>query len=383
MTHAPTAPVYLDHAAATSVTPDLAAFLAEAAVRWHANPEAVHAAGRACRKALADAAAEMSETLFPGGGYQVFWTTSATEAMILVGEYHGWQRRAAVTTPAEHPALEAALRRIDNGGELRTTRLGVDGRIDLASLAECLDERVGLVAVHDVQGETGVRQDLAEMREAMRLRCPDAVLLVDTVQSAGKLPIPWREAELDLAFVAGHKLGAAAGAALLWHERRLPDFGRWLREVREKRHRVGRPDPAVALILAEAVRRAEAGRVARSERVSVLNERLRKGLRAMVLPKDAKLVEIPVGVASPYIVSCRIPPYQGAVLVRMLSERGIMVSAGSACEAERQGASRALLAMGVPRHEAFSALRFSFWESNTAADVDRILAALPEVFQRY
>jgi cysteine desulfurase len=78
-----------------------------------------------------------------------------------------------------------------------------------------------------------------------------------------------------------------------------------------------------------------------------------------------------------------LPPYQGAVLVRMLSERGIMVAAGSACEAERQGASRALLAMGVPRHEAFSALRFSFWESNSADDVDRLLETLPEIFQRY
>jgi cysteine desulfurase len=383
VSHADPAAVYLDHAAATSVSPDLAAFLAEAAIRWHANPEAAHVAGRACRKALADATAEMSERLFPGGGYQVFWTTSATEAMVLAGNYPGWRNRAAATTAAEHPALESALRRLDNGGNLRTARLGHDGRLDLDSLAECLDGKVGLVALHDVQSETGVRQDLAGVRTVMRARCPDAVLLADTVQSIGKLPIPWREAELDLAFVAGHKLGAPAGAALLWHERRLPEFGRWLRGVREKDHLVGRPDPAVALTLAEAVRRAEAGRVARGDAISALNSRLRNGLRALKLPKDAKFAEIPADLASPYIVSCRLPPYQGAVLVRMLSERGIMVAAGSACEAERQGASRALLAMGVPRHEAFSALRFSFWESNSADDVDRLLGTLPEIFQRY
>jgi cysteine desulfurase len=375
--------VYLDHAAAASVSADIAGFLAAAVQRCQANPEAAHGAGRDCRKALAEAAESLAETLFPGGGYQVFWMPSATDAMSLVGTFPELGRVAVATTPAEHPALEAALRRMPGDRSVRACRLGRDGRLDPEGLAECLDAGVGLVAVHDVQNETGVRQDLTAIRAAMRRRCPDAVLMVDTVQSAGKLPIPWREAEIDLAFVAGHKLGAPAGAALLWHGRRLPGLGRWLREVRERDHRIGRPDPAIALTLAEAVRRAEAGRASRVDMVARLNARLRQGLRSLSLPKDATFAEVPAEIASPYIVSCRLPPYQGAVLVRMLSERGIMVAAGSACEAERQGASRALLAMGVPRHEAFSALRFSFWEGSTEAEVDRLLATLPEIFRVY
>jgi len=374
---------YLDHAAATTVSADIAAFLAEAAQRRHANPEAAHAAGQDCRKALAEAAASLAEALCPGGEYQSSWMPSATDAMALAAAFPEIGRRSVATSPAEHSALDGALRRIAGSQSLRVCRLGRDGRIDLEALEECLDAGVGLVAVHDVQNETGVRQDLAAIRAAMRRRCPEAVLMADTVQSVGKLSIPWREAEIDLAFVAGHKLGAPAGAALLWHGRRLPAFGRWLRERRERDHRIGRPDPAIALTLAEAVRRAEAGRAARADRVARLNARLRQGLRALALPKDVALAEIPADVASPYIVSWRLPPYQGAVLVRMLSERGIMVAAGSACEAERQGASRALLAMGVPRHEAFSALRVSFWDDSTEADVDRLLVALPEIFRVY
>jgi cysteine desulfurase len=380
---AETKSVYLDHAAATTVSPEVAGFFAAAAMRWHANPEAAHADGTACRKALAEAAVAVCETLFPGGGYQLAWTGSATEAMAMVGTYPGWRKLAVATTPAEHPALAAALARLGPDCELRSVRLGNDGQVEPEALAQCLDERVGLVALHQVQNETGVCQNLAAGRELMRQRCPDAVLLADTVQAAGKLPIPWREAEIDLAFVAGHKLGAPTGGALLWHERRLPEFGRWLRGLREREHRIGRPDPAVALTLAEAVRRAEAGREARRERLSQLNRYLRDGLRRLALPKGAEFAEVPAAVASPYIVACRFPPFQGAVLVRMLAERGVMVAAGSACEAERQGPSRPLLAMGVPRHEAFAALRISFWEPSTRADADRLLQALPEVFANY
>ncbi len=375
--------VYLDHAAAAPVSTEIAALLAEFVLRWQANPEAAHGAGRGCRKTLLEAAESLAETLFPGGGCQVFWMPSATDAMALAATFPGLGRAAVVTTPAEHPALEAALRRMPGERSVRVCRLARDGRIDSEALEECLTPEVGLVAVHDVQNETGVRQDLAAIRAAMRRRCPDAVLMVDTVQSVGKLPIPWREAEIDLAFVAGHKLGAPAGAALLWQARRLSGLGRWLRDVRERDHRIGRPDPAIALTLAEAVRRAEAGRLARTDRVARLNARLRQGLRALSLPKDVTFAEVPAEIASPYIVSCRLPPYQGAVLVRMLSERGIMAAAGSACEAERQGASRALLAMGVPRHEAFSALRFSFWEGSTEVEIDRLLATLPEIFRVY
>ena len=74
---------------------------------------------------------------------------------------------------------------------------------------------------------------------------------------------------------------------------------------------------------------------------------------------------------------------QGAVLVRMLSELGVMTSSGSACAAESPDPSPALLALGYRRNDAYSGLRLSFGGSPAPDTPDFLLAALEKVLQNY
>ncbi len=64
-----------------------------------------------------------------------------------------------------------------------------------------------------------------------------------------------------------------------------------------------------------------------------------------------------------------------------LSERGICASGGSACHSGALEPSRALLAMGVSRESAVSAVRFSFSRYTSRQEIDQLLAVLPEVLE--
>ena len=74
---------------------------------------------------------------------------------------------------------------------------------------------------------------------------------------------------------------------------------------------------------------------------------------------------------------------QGAVLVRMLSEEGVMASSGSACAAESPDPSPALLALGYKRNDAYSGLRLSFGGALAPEAAGILPAALEKVLQNY
>jgi cysteine desulfurase len=69
-------------------------------------------------------------------------------------------------------------------------------------------------------------------------------------------------------------------------------------------------------------------------------------------------------------------------LLFLLDEQGISVSTGSACQAGVAQPSHVLLAMGLSEADAQSALRITLGHTTTEADLDRLVEALPGVYER-
>ena len=115
-----------------------------------------------------------------------------------------------------------------------------------------------------------------------------------------------------------------------------------------------------------------------------MNLELRESLAGIELAGKMKIIfTIPPEDASPFILHITLPGYEGAVLVRMLSEHGITVSSGSACSAESNLPSPALTAMKYNKKDAFSALRISFWRNNSSNDIRRFADTLKAVIKDY
>ena len=331
--------LYFDHAATTPLLPQAREALLDGFARW-ANPSSPHRAGRAARTALEDARARIKAALgWPG---EVILTSGASEALALA---IGRAKAPLVAVSAvEH---EAVLRLAGDAA-----RLAVDARGQVGPAACVLP---GLVAVQQVNNETGVIQPLAEIAAAVR--SAGGVVLADAAQGAGKLPLP----DADLIAISAHKFGGPIGAgALLVRDWALlhPTGGQ------ERGYRPGTENLPGALAMAAAL---EAGN-AWLEDAQALRARLETALvasGAQVIAADAPRLCA--------IGAYRMPGKSATAQLIRFDGMGMAVSAGSACSSGSLRTSHVLDAMGVA--QPGEVIRVSLGRETTADAVDQFVAA--------
>ena len=359
-------PIYLDNAAAAPCDPELLGYFRECASAFPGNQESMGFHGSAAAREIRKKSGELTSAL---PGYTPFFANSGTEVLAIAAEAacrigkHG----EVLTTSLEHPAMEFALKRscARHGMTLRICPADRNG-VNLNEFENLLSEQTSIVAVHHVQSETGGILDLSAIRSLLNRKAPKALLLVDTMQSFGKIPLDIPESKPDFFTLSGQKIGAPGGAVLFCSDR----YAKTVRALRSAEHFGGRcPIPVLLTLLSCAIQSlrqqpenlAHAGQL----RAILLDELKKNGLDFPVT--------LPGNAVSPFIIHLLTAPYQGAILTRALHLDEISVAPGSACESETPGGSRALTAMGYSPKERFCGLRISLWKDNTPEEM-RIFA---------
>ncbi|WP_338420111.1 aminotransferase class V-fold PLP-dependent enzyme [Raineyella fluvialis] len=167
----------------------------------------------------------------------------------------------------------------------------------------------------------------------------------------------------------GHRGAPGAARSLAGSDR--------LRGGQERGVRSGTLAPLLAVGFAAAATEAAADLVVRMSRWEALRSRLLAGLAGLPGVRPHLPAE-----ASPAILNVAFDGCEADDLLLLLDAAGIDASVGSACTAGVSSTSHVLLAMGLPENEARSSLRFSFGASTGEAEVDRLLAALPDALVR-
>lgn len=340
--------VYLDHAATTPIDPAASAAMAEASARW-ANPSSVHAEGRAARAALEDARRRVAAAL--GWSGAVVFTSGGTEALALALASSGGAHFAGAT---EHAAVRLAT------PDARSLPVQADGTIDLAALQAALAgaDRPLVAAMH-ANNETGVLHPIADI--ARIVRAAGGRLVVDCVQSAGKIDLP----DADLLAVSAHKLGGppGVGALLVRDPAALPTPG-----GQEGGHRPGTENlPAIMAFAAALEARADRGWAARAGQLRArLETRVAAAGGEVIAARSPRL---------PTIACLRMPGAEAMLQLIALDLEGYAVSAGAACSSGRVKASHVLTAMGHTERSAGEAIRVSLGHATTAAEVESFAAA--------
>jgi cysteine desulfurase len=338
--------IYLDHASTTPILPQAVEAMRAACASW-ANPSSPHAEGRAARAQLEDARRRIAAAL--GWDGTLIFTSGATEAISLVFERA--KAGSFIVSSVEHPAV------LRSAPDARQVAVRADGTLDLDSLAGALEgaERP-LVAVQSVNNETGVIHPLGEV--AHMVRAAGGLLLADSAQSAGKLPLPGA----DFLVVAAHKFGGppGIGALLIKDPASLHAIG-----GQEGGYRPG--TAAIPSIMGFAAAcEADHGWY---EDATRLRARLDEGVRAAggeVVAGEAPRIAT--------IACYRMPGVPGAAQMMQLDLAGIAVTAGSACASGSLKTSHVLTAMGYAEEAAREVIRVSFGPQTGEADIDALLA---------
>lgn len=372
--------IYLDNAASAPVNPAIMDFFRHALENSYANQEAIHGAAYNLRKQLEECEQALLRALLGDAfGRRVLWTDSGTSAINIALAHPCFSGGEIITTGAEHASMTQALERASNRVHKVNLRRGM---VDMDHLRELLNGDTALVSVHHVQSETGACQDIAAIGKLVKTLAPQALFMVDTIQSAGKLELKG-SAAIDFCFVSGCKTGAPGGGAFIYRDSLYAGakLSAFYDALRKEKHLISRPNPALCMTLTESIKALCAQRAGNLEKVSGLNNLLRETLSERL---DVSMEwTIQAESASPYILHFILPGYQGAVLVRMLSAAGIYIASGSACDAETKTPSRALLATGILPRNAFSGLRISFMPCNTPDEVLALTETLVSVIRNY
>lgn len=379
--------IYLDHAASSP----LRAVAREAWVRAGAeagNASSVHGAGQTARRLLEDAREQVAaaidcdpiEVVFTGGG---------TESINLALKGLWWSRAgdadAVVLPDGEHHAtLDAVGWLAQQGADVRAVALDAVGRIAPDVFARALPG-AALATALVVNNEVGTVQDAPALAAA----AADAgvPLHLDAVGAVGHVPVSfaaWRGAGraphgLVALSLSGHKFGAPVGTGALVvsrHARLTPLLhgGGQQRGLRS-----GTPDVAGAAALAAALQEAVSEREAEAQRLGALGARLARGILAAIA--SAELLGDPVR-RVPGNVHVLLPGAAGESMLFLLDRAGIAVSTGSACQAGVAEPSHVVMALGRDERAARQVLRLTLGRTSTDADVDAVLAALPQAYAR-
>ena len=355
---------YLDYNATAPIEHAAVEAMAAAARKW-ANPSSVHAAGRQARGMVEQARETVARHL--GCSPQaVIFTSGGTEALGL--GINGAQAAARLVSAVEHDAVLA------QAADAIRIPVDADGIIDLAALERLLAEAPSpaLVAVMQVNNETGVVQPIAAVLE--RAWAAGARVLVDSVQAAGKLPLP----AADFVAVSAHKLGGPPGVGALI-VRCADGFEAVLRGGGQERGYRAGTENLPGIVAFAAALEARAGDAGWLERAGRLRDRLEARLRA-----EFPMVQV-FGQGAERIgtTSCiRMPGVPAATQLIALDLAGYQVSAGAACSSGKVKTSHVLAAMGVPAEAASEAIRVSLGWRTTEAEVDGFAEAWAALARR-
>jgi cysteine desulfurase len=354
--------IYLDYQATTPLAPEAR----EAMLRWlggpdeatFGNPHSPHRMGRMATAAV-EAAREQVAALFPSGG-RVIFTSGATEAlnMALRGSTGD-----VLTFATEHaavldcaPAVEAAGRACTILPVLR------DGTADLAALESAITSQVGVVAAMAVNNEIGVLHPLDEI--ATRARTAGALLLVDAVQAAGRLP-PVEHA--DMIAVSAHKLHGPKGIGALWLRDGVELAPLILGGGQEGGLRSGTLSPALCAGFGAAAKTACERREEDAAHVAQLWNIARDAFAGW---------EVNGSTRHRWHGNLNLRK-DGLDVARLMSDcRTVMFAAGSACASGSGRPSHVLKAIGLADNEAKSSIRLGFGRYTTRAELETAAATI-------
>ena len=372
--------IYFDNSATTPVFPCVREVMMRTMEDDFGNPSSMHRKGMDAENYIRTAKTQIAKTL-KVDEKEILFTSGGTESnnTAILGTVSANPRlgKHLITSAIEHPSVANTMHWLEGQG-YRVTYLPVDheGRISLEDLAAAIDDETILVSIMMVNNEIGTREPIEEISRVIKEKNPNTIFHVDAVQAYGKYVIRPKKWGIDLMSVSGHKIHGSKGIGFLYIRDKVKINPIIFGGEQQKGLRSGTENvPGIAGLgaAAEEIYREHESRTAY---LYGCKSRMTEGL----LQLEGVTVNGPaVDDGAPHVVSASFAGVRSEVLLHALEDKGIYVSAGSACASNHPGLSSTLVAIGLDPKLLDCTLRFSFSIFTTEEEVDETLKALKEL----
>ncbi len=371
--------VYLDNSATTRVFPEVAELMTRIMCEEYGNPSSLHMKGVQAENHLRYAKETMAR-LLKVSEKEIFFTSGGTESdnMALIGCASANSRRGKhiITTQIEHPAVLKTCAYLESVG-YRVTYLPVNawGQISLEDLRRAMTSDTILVSIMYINNEIGSVQPIEAAGALIKQMNPQTLFHVDAVQGFGKARIYPRRMGIDLMSASGHKIHGPKGIGLLYIGEKVKIRPILYGGGQQMNLRSGTDNVPGAAGMARAAELLYAHYDDDMVNLYRYKKYFMDGVRKIEDVRiNGLLPDKPDGEGTaPHIVSVSVPGVRSEVLLHALEDKGIYVSAGSACAARKPQPSATLKAIGVERPLLESTVRFSFSVYTTKEELDYTL----------
>lgn len=372
--------VYLDNSATTRCYESTAQLMTKIMCEDYANPSSMHRKGVEAENYIKWAKEVIAKNL-KVQEKEIIFTSGGTESdnMALIGAAYANKRSGnhIITTAIEHPAVLETCAYLREQGFL-ITLLPVDGNgvIRLCDLERAMTPGTILVSIMHTNNEIGSLQPIGQAGELIKRMNPRTLFHVDAVQGYGKFRIYPKKLNADMLSVSAHKLHGPKGVGFLYVNEKVR-----LRPIifgggQQKGMRSGTQNVPAIAGMAQAVDETYDNLEEKVERLYAIKERFIAGVSEIC---GTRINGLTGKDSAPHVVSVSIEGVRSEVMLHALEDKGIYVSAGSACASNRPHVSAVLQAIGLKRQYLDSTIRFSFSFLTTEEEIDYTVECLKEI----
>ncbi len=373
--------IYLDNSATTKPCKEAVEAITLALTENWANPSGLYDFGIEASRQLRTARNQVAAAMGAEPD-RVFFTSGGTEAdnwaIMGAAKRFGKKNKHIITTAIEHHAVLNTMKELETQG-YEVTYLQPDalGRITADALKAALRKDTFLVSVMMVNNEVGSVMPIAQMAKLTHRFAPDAIFHTDAVQGFLKVPFQAKALGADLITVSSHKVHGPKGVGALYISPRLRSFPPLIYGGgQESGFRSG--TEATPAIFGFA---AACAALAPTLKSDIQKE---QALLSQCIEKIKAIPGVVINGAheAPHILNLSIPGVPTQNTINILQERGICVSAGSACAKGHR--SHTLTAMKLSPENMDGSFRISLCRDTTQEELDILVSAIREdIVSRY
>ena len=372
--------VYLDNSATTKAYPEVVSLVADIMTNDYGNASSMHLKGVDAEKYLKYSKATIAG-IMKVKEKEIFFTSGGTESdnWALMGAAFANHRsgKHLITTKIEHPAILRTMEHLKALG-FDITYLSVNqyGQISLEELRNAIRPDTILVSIMFVNNEVGAIQPIDEAGEIIKQTNPRTLFHVDAVQGFGKLRLLPKKWKIDMVSVSGHKIHGPKGTGFLYIDEKVKIKPIIYGGGQQNGYRSGTENVPGVAGLGKATELIYRNLVEDTHRLYCLKKKLVSGL----LKIDHVKINGPQDeTGAPHIVSASIAGIRSEVMLHSLEDKGVYVSAGSACSSHKHTVSDTLSAMGLSTEYMDSTIRFSLSVFTTEEEIEYTLKCLYEL----
>lgn len=374
--------IYFDNSATTKPYPEALATYTEVATRIWGNPSSLHNLGSQATRILEASRKQIAE-LIGKKAEEIYFTSGGTEGDNWVLKGVAFEKapygKHIIVSDIEHPAIkESAAWLKTQGFKVDYAPVDARGFVKVDALASLLRSDTTLVSVMAVNNEIGSIQPIHEIAALLEDR-PTISFHVDAVQALAKVATEvYLPERVDFATFSSHKFHGLRGVGFVYIKEGKKITPLLTGGGQEKEMRSTTENVAGIAATAKALRLAMENQEAFASKTQQLKEVIRKEL--------ANYPDVTIFSGedhfAPHILTFGIKGVRGEVVVHAFEEFDIYISTTSACSSKAGKPAGTLIAMGVDKSIAQTAVRLSLDFENDMSQVEQFLTKFKLIYEK-